>query len=293
MTMHPPRFDYLAPTSVTEAVRALREHPRSRVLAGGQSLIPDLRARRVRPSFLVDLRRLDLDGIDVRDGSLRLGAMVTHAAVEGSERIGRLCPLLARTARQVADPLVRNLGTVAGSLAEADPASDWGAALLAARARVDVAGPGGQRVVPVADLFVGQHETVLARDELIAGIEIPADPDATGTYLKIRRKVGDFATVGAAVQLRLDRDGRVEDCGIGLAGVGLRCVRAEKAEEYLRGRRLDARVAQRAAGIAAEGIHPHSDHRCSAAYRRRLVEVLTARGLRTCRARGGSGPGPV
>lgn len=287
--MYPATFDYLAPRSLDAAVRMLDElGPAARPLAGGQSLIPQMRRRQRRPAHLVDLRHLELDGIEVDGGDLIIGATATHAAVEASGLVREVSTLLADTAPVIADPLVRNLGTVGGALAHADPASDWGAALLAADATVEVTGRGGSRVVRLDELFTAAHETVLAGDEIVTAVRVPLADGTGGAYRKVRRKVGDFATVGAAVQVTVDAAGRVQRCGIGLAGVDLTCIRARKAEEYLRGRRLDEDRARRAGEIAAEETHPTSDQRGPARYKQDLVRRLTWRGLRAAagRARG-------
>lgn len=278
--MLPPRFDYRAPRTLEEALAILAElGPEARPLAGGQSLIPLLKLRAARPSCLVDLRHLGLDGFGEEDGHLVLGATVTHAALERSALVRDRYPLLHDAARVIADPLVRNLGTVGGSAAHADPAGDWGPVLLAARAVLVAAGPAGEREIPADGFFVGSFETALAPGELLVRILVPRRPRAGGAYHKLRRRVGDFATVGVAVDLSVDAAGAIEDCGIGMSGVGLSYVRAAKAEEHLRSRRPDRAALRRAAEIAAEEVHPVSDHRGSARYKRELVRVFALRGL--------------
>lgn len=278
--MFPPRFDYRAPRSLEEALDLLAElGPEARPLAGGQSLIPLLKLRAARPTCLVDLRYLGLDAFGEEDGHLVVGATVTHAALEASQLVAERYPLLHDAARVIADPLVRNLGTVGGSAAHADPSGDWGPVLLAARAVMVAAGPSGEREIPAGEFFVGSFETALAPGELLVRILVPRRPRSGGAYHKLHRRVGDFATVGVAVDLTLDPAGAIEDCGIGMSGVGLSYVRAAKAEEHLRGRRPDRAALRRAAEIAAEEVHPVSDHRGSARYKRELVRVFALRGL--------------
>jgi len=276
----PPRFDYRAPRSLEEALALLAELGReARPLAGGQSLIPLLKLRAARPSCLVDLRYLGLDALGEEDGRLVVGATVTHAALERSPLVRDRYPLLHDAACVIADPLVRNLGTVGGSAAHADPAGDWGPVLLAARPVLVAAGPAGEREIPAEGFFVGSFETALAPEELLVRVVFPRRARGGGAYHKLRRRVGDFATVGVAVDLALDEAGAIEHCGIGMSGVGLSYVRAAKAEEHLRGRRPDRAALRRAAEIAAEEVHPVSDHRGSARYKRELVRVFTLRGL--------------
>jgi carbon-monoxide dehydrogenase medium subunit len=276
----PPRFDYRAPRTLEEALAILAElGPDARPLAGGQSLIPLLKLRAVRPALLVDLRHLGLDVLREEDGRLVIGATVTHASLERSPLARDRYPLLHDAARVIADPLVRNLGTVGGSAAHADPAGDWGPVLLAARAVLVAVGPAGEREIPADAFFAGSFETALAPDELLVRIVVPRRPRGGGAYHKLRRRVGDFATVGVAVDLALDATGAIEDVGIGMSGVGLSYLRAAKAEEHLRGRRPDRAALRRAAEIAAEEVHPVSDHRGSARYKRELVRVFALRGL--------------
>lgn len=288
--MYPASFEYLAPGSVEDAVQALREGgPGARPLAGGQSLIPLMRLRLARPALLVDLRRLPISGVAERDGVLALGATTTHAELERSRAIAEGYPLLADVARVIGDPLVRNLGTVGGSAAHADPSGDWGPALLAAGAEMVAVGPAGERRIPADEFFTGSFETALGPADLLVEILLPRTPGAGGAYRKVRRKVGDFATVGVAAQLRLDARGRILEAGLGMTGVGLTYVRAVKAEEYLRGRRLDESSVRGASEIAREEAHPVSDGRGPAEYKRDLVRVLAARALAAAGRRAAAG----
>ena len=281
--MYPPRFDYLAPTSVEEVVEVLGERAGdAKVMAGGQSLIPVLKLRIASVGTIVDLNRVTgLDGIEEAEGALRIGALVRHAQAERSPRLTKRYGLLGETARLVADPLVRNRGTVCGSLAHADPQGDWGSALLAARASVVVRGAGGERTIPVEEVALGPFMTTLAPDEVITEVRVP-DPGARtgGSYLKLERKVGDFATAAVGVQVTLD-NGRVGQVGIGLTGVGPTNVRASAAEDALRGNEPTDEAIREAAALAASAAEPQSDHRGTADYKRNLVRVFCERGLRT------------
>src|SRR2546421_888868 len=231
--MYPARFEYHVPNPVEEAVRTLeRAGGEARVLAGGQSLMRLLRFRYESPGHLVDLRRLGLSGIGEAGDTLTVGATTTDAALESSPDIKRY-PLVADVAHVIADPLVRNLATIGGSAAYAHPSGDWGAALLAARATFLATGPRGQREIPADEFFVGSYCTALGPAEVLTGIRMSGLADGGGAYLKLHRKIGDFATVGVGVQLTVDAEGKGSDCGIGLTGGALSYVRAAKAEEFL------------------------------------------------------------
>ncbi len=205
--------------------------------------------------------------------------------MERASLIQQRYPLLADTARVIADPIVRNWGTVGGSIAHADPAGDWGAALLAAKAEVVITGPKGrrigQRTLPLEEFFTGPFMTALQPGEIVTEIRVPAPgPREAGAYLKIERKVGDFAVVAVGVQIALDADGVCRKAGIGLCAVGPTSLRAREAEEWLMGKRLDERVIARAGELAAEAAQPTSDTRGPAEYKRDMVRVLTVRALR-------------
>ena len=281
--MYPPRFDYLAPASVEEVIEALGEGGGdAKVMAGGQSLIPVLKLRIASVGTIVDLNRVEgLDEIGEEDGRLRIGALVRHVQADRSPLLTKRYALLGATARLVADPLVRNRGTVCGSLAHADPQGDWGSALLAARASAVVRGPEGERTVPVEELALGPFMTTLAPDEVITEVRVPdPGPRASGTYLKLERKVGDFATAAVGVQVSLD-NGHVGEVGIGLTGVGATNLRAKAAEDSLRGAEPTDDAIRLAAELAADAAEPQADHRGSVDYKRNVVRVFCERGLRT------------
>jgi carbon-monoxide dehydrogenase medium subunit len=280
--VYPSRFEYLAPTSVEEVIAALGELEGAKVMAGGQSLIPVLKLRIASVDTVVDVNRVaGLDTLEDADGELRIGALVRHAEAERSPLLQKRYGLLGATARLVADPLVRNRGTICGSLAHADPQGDWGAALLAARGRVVARGPNGERTIPVDELPLGPFITTLQQDELITEVRVPdPGPRTGGTYLKLERKVGDFATAAVAVQVTL-RNGNVGEVGIGLTGVGPTNLRAGAAEDALRGSEPTDEAIAAAARLAAESAEPQSDNRGTAEYKRNVVRVYCERGLRT------------
>ena len=281
--MYPASFEYLAPTTLEEVVSLLAERgDDAKVMAGGQSLIPLMKLRFAAPDSVVDLNRVGgLDTLAADDNGLRIGALVRHGTCERSELLRGRYRLLGDAARLVADPLVRNRGTVCGSLAHADPQGDWGSAMLAARGSVVAHGAKGERVIAVDDLALGPFSTTLEPDEVITEVRVPdPGPRTGGTYLKLERKVGDFATAAVAVQVTLD-NGKIGQAGIGLTGVGATNLRATTAEDLLRGNEPTDDVIREAAALAAEAADPQSDNRGTADYKRNVVRVYCERGLRT------------
>jgi carbon-monoxide dehydrogenase medium subunit len=290
--MIPPSFDYVVPESLSNAVSLLAQNPEAKVLAGGQSLIPLMRFRLSEPAVLIDLNRLPgLEYIREEGGWLKVGALTRETALDHSRLVRERYPLLADTTRVVADPLVRNLATLGGNLAHADPANDHPATMLAYEAQIVAMGPGGKRTIPATEFFVGPFESALAHGEILTEIRIPA-PEARsgGAYFKLERKVGDYATAAVAVQLVLDPDGTCARAGIGLTNVGLTPIKAGVAETAAVGRRLDDGAVREIAGLAAEAAEPESDHRGSADYKRGLVKTLSTRALRKATARAMGGP---
>ncbi|MBI4277280.1 MAG: FAD binding domain-containing protein [Armatimonadetes bacterium] len=286
------KFEYLVPRTVAEAVSLLQRHRgEAKLLAGGHSLIPLMKLRLATPRYLVDLNRIDgLADINEAGGFLRVGALTRHADIETSDLILSRYPLLADAARVIADPLVRNMGTIGGSLAHADPAGDWGAAMLAARAQVVVSGARGERILPIDEFLVDMFTTALQPDEIVTEIRVPQPPPRSGgAYVKLERKVGDFAIVAVGVSVVLDGKDRCEQVGLGLCNVGATSLRARRAEEALRGKTPDEEAIAGAARAAAEECDPTSDLRGPAEYKRDIVRVLGARALRLAvqRARGG------
>jgi aerobic carbon-monoxide dehydrogenase medium subunit len=281
--VYPARFEYFAPTTLDEALEILGRYDEgeAKVLAGGMSLIPVMKLRFAAPRALVDINRIGgLDTLAGEGGTLRIGALVRHKTCERSELLKGKYGALGDAAPQIADPIVRNLGTVAGSLAHADPQGDWASVMLAVRAEVVARGNGGERTIPIDELLAGPFTTSLEPNEILTEVRVP-DPGAHagGTYLKLERKVGDFATVGVAVHVSMS-NGSVGQAGIALTGVGPGNLRAEAAEQALVGRALDEDAIVEAARLAAEAAQPRTDVRGTEEYKRNAVRVFTARGLR-------------
>jgi carbon-monoxide dehydrogenase medium subunit len=287
--MKPASFRYARASTLAEAIALLAEAPgESKVLAGGQSLVPMLNMRLVRPAVLVDVNRLgELIGITPTPaGGLRIGALTRHAELVAAPVVIEHAPLLAEAARHVGHAAIRNQGTLGGSLAHADPAAELPAALVALDARVLVTGPRGAREIPADALFRGLLTTALEADEILTAIEIPAPPPGWG-FAEIARRPGDFALAGVAATLRLGprSPARIEAARLVGFGVGDRPLRLSAAERHLAGGVLDAETAARAGGAAGPDCDPPSDVHGSAEYRRHLATVLTERALLQAGAR--------
>ncbi|HZD18076.1 MAG TPA: xanthine dehydrogenase family protein subunit M, partial [Actinomycetota bacterium] len=278
--MLPSRFEYHRPATLQEALQALSSLEDAKVLAGGQSLIPVMKLRFAAPANLVDINRIPgLDAIEDDGGGLRIGALVRHNQMAASEVVDARFPLLASAAPQIADPLVRNLGSVGGSLAHADPAGDWGSVMLAASASVVLRSSRGERELPVREFLVDIFTTALEPDELLTEVRVPAPGGKVGgSYLKLERKVGDFATVGVAVQVEMS-NGTIDRAGIGLTGVGTKNVEATEAQGSLAGAEPTEEAFAEAGRLAAVAASPSSDVRGSAEYKRHMVDVYVRRGL--------------
>jgi aerobic carbon-monoxide dehydrogenase medium subunit len=277
--MIPAEFQYTAPKSIPEAVAVLQGNKDSKILSGGQSLIPMMRFRFASPPLIVDLNRIPgLDYVREERGWLVIGALVRESDLEDSELVRRKYPLLYETSHSVADPLVRNMATLAGNLAHADPANDHPATLLAYRGEVVATGHKGSRTIPADDFFKGAFRTALASDEILTEIRIPSPaPRSGGAYTKLERKVGDFATAGVAVQLGLDAQGMVQQIGIGLTNVAHKVLRAARSEGALRGKQPDDNSIAMAGQYAQEDCRPGDDLRGSEEYKRNVVRILTIR----------------
>jgi carbon-monoxide dehydrogenase medium subunit len=281
--MYPSRFEYVAPDSIADAVLLLAQHGyEAKVLAGGQSLIPLLKLRIASPTVLVDVNGIEeLHGLVQKDGYLRIGALVRHKECERSDLLHGRYGVLGSAAPQISDPIVRNLGTVCGSVAHGDPQGDWGSALLAANATVVARGPDGERTIPLSEFFHGPFMTALEPTEIVTEVRVPdPGPHTGGSYLKLERKIGDFATAAAGVQVELDDGGRIARAGIALTGVGATNVRAERAEQSLAGAEPGEAAFRDAARLAAEEADPVADHRGDVEYKRNVVRVFVERGLR-------------
>jgi carbon-monoxide dehydrogenase medium subunit len=279
--MLPAPFEYHRPDTLEEALELLAEHGEdAKVLAGGQSLIPLMKLRFAAPARLIDVNRVPgLDGIEETDRFLRIGALVRHNTLAASDGIKDRYPTIAAAAPMIADPIVRNLGTIGGSLSHADPSGDLGSVMIALGATVIARSSAGDREIGAADLADGPFQSTLAPNELMTEIRVPLPPPRSGgTYLKLERKVGDFATVAAAIFLTLE-DGSIGRAGIGLTSVGLTNLKAEAAEAALAGASLGEDAWAEAGRLAAGAAQPSTDVRGSADYKRHVVEVYVRRGL--------------
>ena len=282
--MIPAAFEYLRAHSPDEAFAQLQKHGGdARVLAGGQSLIPAMRFRLARPSVLVDVNEIAaLDYVRTSDGMLNVGAIARDSAIERASWIGdRRWSLLHDVSRVVADPVVRQTGTVVGSLCHNDPAGDWTAVALAARASVVVRGKTGTRTVAIDNFLVDSFTTAVGEGEIALEARFPVPDDrSAGSYQKVERKVGDFATAAAAVQVSLSADGTIRSAGIALSAAGPCAVRVEHAERALTGQKPSADLIRAAADAASKQSAPQADLRGSIPYKKHLAGVLVARGLR-------------
>jgi len=287
--MIPPAFDYVAPSTLSEAVSLLEQNQDAKVLAGGHSLIPLMKFRLASPPLLIDINKIDgLEYIREEDGWLKIGTLTRESQLDRSELVRTKYPLLADTTRMIADHLVRNMATLGGNLAHADPANDHPAAMLAYGAQVVAIGPGGERVIPIDDFFAGLFETSLAHDELLTEVRVPSPgPRSGGAYVKVERKVGDFATAAVAVQISLDENGNCKTVGIGLTNVGMTPIKATAAENSLLGKPLSDENIRTAAQLAGEAAEPEGDQRGSEDYKRSLIRTLTVRALRKAAERAG------
>jgi carbon-monoxide dehydrogenase medium subunit len=288
--MIPPSFEYLRPNTIPEAIAMLQQHgDAAKILSGGQSLIPMMKLRLARPAILIDINRISgLSHIKEEGGYLKIGGLTREAELEVSPLVRSKYPILADTTHVIADPQVRNLATVGGNLAHGDPANDHPATMIALGAQVVANGPKGERVIPIDNFFVSLFTTALKPDEILTEIRVPVPPPrSAGAYLKLERKVGDFATAAVAVQVTLDEKGACQKVGMGLTNVGATPVKARKAEDFLRGKKLDDDAIAQAAQLAADQAEPSADLRGPVEYKKGLVKELAKRALQLTRERVG------
>jgi len=291
--MYPASFEYVSPKSLDEALSFLESHlDSSKVLAGGHSLIPLMKLRVVRPAYVIDIAKIPgLSYIKEEADEIRIGALTTYYEIETSDIVKRYLQALAEGVSQVADPQVRNWGTLGGSLCHCDPAGDAGSCVLALRGRMVVQSKSGKRVIESDEWFVDTFQSALKPNEILTEIVFPKIKGKNaGAYLKLERRAGDYAIAAVAVQISLDSSGVCSYAGIGLTAVGNTNLRAKKAEQTILGKTLDDKVIEEAAQAASEECKPVDDPlRGSAEYKRAMVKVLTKRALKRAleRAKGG------
>jgi len=279
--MIPAPFEYHRASSVTEALQLLTTLPEAKLLAGGHSLLPMMKLRLVSPTHVVDLGRIEALRFIRRDGqTVVAGALATHWMVESSDVVRGAVPLLAETAAKIGDVQVRNAGTIGGSLAHADPAADYPAAILALDAQMVAQSPRGRRTIPAGEFFTGLFSTALASDEILVEVRIPVPSGATGSaYLKFAHPASGFAVVGVAAVITVDAQGRCASARVGVTGVGPAAYRPARVEAQLKGAALDDKTVGAAAEHAAEGVNVNEDLFASAEYRAHLARVFTKRAV--------------
>jgi aerobic carbon-monoxide dehydrogenase medium subunit len=280
--MIPASFDYIAPETLDDAVRALAAHAEeAKLLAGGHSLLPLMKLRLANPRLLIDLKNISaLRGISQQDNKIVIGALTTHYELESSALAKNKCPLLCQTARVIGDVQVRNRGTIGGSLSHADPSADWPAAVLALAGELKLSGPKGDRWLAAEEFFLGPLTTAIEPTEILTAIRLPVSSRRCGSaYLKMAQQASGFAIVGVAVTLRVDRRDRCEDIGIALTGLRTQPFRAHAVEERLRGNKLTLKLIEECASRVAEGGDFMEDFHASAMFRAHLARVYTSRAI--------------
>jgi carbon-monoxide dehydrogenase medium subunit len=289
--MIPASFDYTAPQSLEEAVRALAGHgEEAKLLAGGHSLLPLLKLRLAHPKLLIDLSKIPgLSGITQRNDKIFVGALNTHYQIESSQLLKQKCPLLPQTARMIGDIQVRNRGTIGGSLTHADPSADWPATILALAGELKLSGPKGDRWLPAEQFFLGPMTTAIEPTEILTEIRLPVLSQRSGSaYLKMAQQASGFALVAVAAWLRIDKQGRCDDIGIGVTGLSEKPFRARAVEERLRGNKLSPKLIEASASQVADGSDPLEDLHASAEFRAHLAAVYASRAVQEA-ARTGAG----
>jgi carbon-monoxide dehydrogenase medium subunit len=286
--MIPAAFDYIAPQSLDDAVRALVAHgEEAKLLAGGHSLLPLLKLRLASPRLLIDLTRIPgLNNIGQENDKIVVGALATHYQIESSELLKAKCPLMPETARVIGDVQVRNRGTIGGSLTHADPSADWPAAILALGGELKLSGPKGGRQIAAEEFFLGPMTTAVEPTEVLTEIRVSvASRRCGGAYLKMAQQASGFAIVGVAVWLRVDAKGRCEEIGVGVTGLSEKPFRARTVEERLQGNKLTAKLIEESAVHVAESIDPLEDLNASAKFRAHLAHVYTSRAIEEARTK--------
>jgi carbon-monoxide dehydrogenase medium subunit len=284
--MYPAQFDYHTPGTIREALDLLGRHKDdAKLLAGGHSLLPAMKLRLAQPKHLVDLRKVPgLSGIKEEGGTLVIGAMTTHYALESSSVVKSKCPLLSQVAAQIGDPMVRNLGTIGGSLAHADPAADYPAAIIALGAEMVAEGPKGKRTIKADDFFKGLLTTALSEDEILTEARVPVTAAKMGaSYMKFPHPASRFAVVGVAAVLTVDA-GKISKASVGITGAGTKAVRAKGVEAAITGKAADAASIQAAAERAPEGVDVQADLQGSEDYKKHLVKVFAKRAMEAAAA---------
>jgi carbon-monoxide dehydrogenase medium subunit len=280
--MIPAAFDYIAPRSLDEAVRALSEHgEEAKLLAGGHSLLPLLKLRLANPKLLIDLGKVPgLNEINQPADKIVVGALATHYQIESSKLLKSKCPLLSETARFIGDVQVRNRGTIGGSLSHADPSADWPAAIVALGSELKLSGPRGDRLVSAEEFFLGAMTTAIESTEILTEIRVPVSSRRYGSaYFKMAQQASGFAIVGVAVWLRMDAKDGCEDIGVGVTGLSDKPIRAKTVEERLRGNKLTSKLIEESASQVAENSYPLEDLHASAKFRAHLARVYTTRAI--------------
>ena len=280
--MYPAAFEYHAPTSVKDALRLLGKlKDDAKLLAGGHSLIPMMKLRLAQPGHLIDLKKVKgLSGIKEEKGALVIGAMTTHWEIEASKTVKAKVPVLAEVAGIIGDPAVRNKGTLGGSVAHADPAADWPAAMLALGAEMVCEGPKGKRTVKVDDWFVGLMTTAVKGNEILTAVRVPVWPAGSGAaYMKFPHPASRFAVVGVCAAVTLDKQGVCTRAGVAVTGAGTKAVRAKGVEAALTGKTLDAAAIEAAAQKAAQGVDVQADLQGSVEYKAHLCRVFAKRAI--------------
>ncbi len=288
--MIPAAFEYFARKNLDEALRLVERHgDEAKLLAGGHSLLPLMKLRLSAPRYVIDIGRIRaLHGVREEDGRLVIGALTTHHDVESSELVRQRCLLLAEAAAEIGDVQVRNRGTVGGSLAHADPAADYPAAMLALEAEIVATSSGGSRAIPAGEFFVDLLTTQLRPDEILTEVRVPvAGRRSGGAYRKLHQPASGFALVGVAARVRLGEGEKIESVAIGMTGVAAHAYRAATAEQALAGKKPGAKLLGEAAGRVTEGVDTLGDMHGSAGYRRAVATVYARRALEAAIARAG------